>query len=333
MKLTLENYIFLSSYIPLPLSAIKYIEQDQSHPFHNVSGLKNEEILKELKKLHKINDVSIKKIPLKVQKIENLINNNIFDTIFENLEEWKKLGIKLFTYFDNNYPLRLKSINNPPKIVFTKGNINFDYSKAVSIIGTRNPTQYGSEMAKKIGYRFAKLGFTIINGFAKGVDSASITGGLEAGGKIIGVLGSGLLNIYPKENRELFREIVENERGFFISEQLPNKAVVKSSLATRNRISSALSIGNVFIEGASTSGTRYQLDYGRNQNKPVIVLKPKSNVKQAQLPKDIIRNEKNIFLIENVNDIDNIAKEIINIANITKRNRKNNKKQKSITDF
>jgi len=179
-------------------------------------------------------------------------------------------------------------------------------------------------MAFKIGYRFAKNGFVIVNGFAKGIDIESIKGGLEAGGKVIGVLGSGILKPYPKENSDMFNKILKNNKGFFISEQLPNKNVVKSSLATRNRISSALSLGNIFIEGSIKSGTKWQLKFGKEQNKPIIVLKPKEISKETELPRKIIKSEKDVFIIEKIDDVDHLAKSLI-------KSKKN--KTTSIKDF
>ena len=311
MNLSLNKYLFLSKYIPLPLSAISYIENNKSHPFYKISQLKRDSIIKELKQMNKNSKISINKIIEKVDRIENLIEIDIFNTIEEDIKKWNESGITILTYFDRNYPIRLKNIKNPPKVIFIKGNPNFEYNKAISIVGTRDPSEYGFIMAKKIGHHFAELGFVIVNGFAKGVDTEAIRGSLEAGGKIIGVLGSGLLNPYPKENLNLFNEILKKNLGVFISEQLPDKNVTKSTLATRNRISSALSLGNIFIEGSKTSGTRWQLKYGKEQRKSIIVLKPKKKIKQTELPRDIIKSEKNLHIIDKIEDIDQIAEFLI----------------------
>jgi DNA processing protein len=312
MNLNLQNYLFLSHYLPLPLSALKIIEKTPSHPFHEIKELKIQEIENELRKLNKIKKVSIRTISKKAINSHDLLRNSILDKISSNLEEWKELGITIIPYFNDNFPKNLKNINNPPKVLFVRGDFDFISKKAISIVGTRNPTEYGKEMAFKIGYRFAEMGFVVINGFAKGVDIEAIKGGLKAGGKIIGVLGSGLLNPYPKENLIIFNEVLKNNMGLFISEQLPKKNVTKSTLATRNRISSALSSGNIFIEGSSTSGTRWQLKYGKEQSKPTIVLKPKEIVKETELPRRIIKSEKNAYLIENLDDIDQIIENLFN---------------------
>jgi len=306
------------------LSVLKIIEGNLSHPFHEIKELKFQEIKDELVHLNKQKNVQIREIPKRAEHAYDLINDNIFEKISNKLNEWGKIGIIILPYFDNNFPLRLKNIKNPPKLIYLRGNPDIDYKKSISIIGTRNPTEYGKDMAFKIGYRFAKKGFVIVNGFAKGIDIESIKGGLKAGGKVIGVLGSGILKPYPKENSDTFNKILKNNEGFFISEQLPNKNVVKSSLATRNRISSALSLGNIFIEGSIKSGTKWQLKFGKEQKKPIIVLKPKEISKETELPREIIKSEKDVFVIEKIDDVDHIAKSLI-------KSKKN--KTTSINDF
>ena len=335
MRLKLNNYIFLSEYIPLPLSAINIIEKDESHPFYDIEKLNEGEILKQLSLLNKMPNVFIREIKSKAKLVKKLLKNNILEKIEYNIKEWEYFGISLITYFDEKFPLRLKVIKNPPKIIFIKGIFNFDYDKAISIIGTRNPSDYGSNMTEKIGYRFAELGFTVVNGFAKGIDTAAFKGALEANGNVIGVLGSGLLNPYPKENIELFHEIINKNKGCFISERLPEKPITKTNLATRNRISSALSIGNVFIEGAKKSGIRWQLNFAKEQGKPIIVLMPKQDTEQSYIPNSIINNEKNPFIIEDLSDVDHIAKAITEINNSKSKSDKNDHGfiQKSLYDF
>ena len=205
MNLDSHKYVFLSHYIPLPLSVLKIIEEIPSHPFYDIKKLNKKEIEIELRNLGNRRGVTIRDIPKKVIKIENLLQNSILDKIISSLKKWKELGISVIPYFDDKYPLKLKTIKNPPKILFTRGNYDLLSKDAISIVGTRNPTAYGRSMAFKIGYRFTELEFAVINGFAKGVDIETIKGSLKAGGDVIGVLGSGLLKPYPKENVEMFQ--------------------------------------------------------------------------------------------------------------------------------
>lgn len=115
MNLSIQNYLFLSHCLPLPLSALKIIEENISHPFHQIKELKFQKIKEELINLNKIKNVRIVDIPKRAEKAYNLIDNSIFEKISEKLEEWKKLGVLMIPYFEENFPLRLKSIRNPPK--------------------------------------------------------------------------------------------------------------------------------------------------------------------------------------------------------------------------
>lgn len=248
-----------------------------------------------------------------MQNVRNLLDSDIFETIEMEIIKWEGQGIHIIPYFDKSYPIKLQMIKNPPKTLFTRGLSNFDYSKSISIIGTRIPTAYRAQMAETIGLEFTKCVFTIINGFATGIDTLAMKGCLKVGGKLIGELGSGLLNPYPKENVELFHEVINKGKEIFLSEYLPNDPVKKSTLATRNRISSAFSIGNMFIEGSSKSGIRYQLKYGKEQKKPIVVLKPKEDNPNAATPNQIIKGKKNCFIIESIDEIPLIAEKLIEI--------------------
>jgi len=331
----LSYYLLLSKYIPLPLSALKIVEKNKDHPIRSLEKLSPNEIEHQLVLLNKTPSISIKNIKEKGLKIQNLIQNKFIEKIDGNINRWNESGIEIVRYFDKLYPKKLKDIKDAPKIITYIGDFSLCNEKSISIIGTRNPTDFGIEMARKVGKRFNELNFVIINGFAKGVDTYAIKGALEGGGKIIGVLGSGLMHIYPKENEELFLNIVKSGKGVFISEYLPDETIRKSTLAARNRISSALSLGNVIIEAGKNSGTRWQFEYGKEQGKPIIVLKPKGNYEQAHLPNEIIKNEKECFIIKNINDVNNIASSILKIEKKDLENNKTeiNRKQKIITDF
>lgn len=331
----LSYYLLLSKYIPLPLSGLKLIQKVNNHPLRSVENLSLKEIEAELELLNNQSGINIRNIKEKAQKTQNLIQNDFLEKLNESVKRWNDQGITILSYFDKEYPIRLKGLKNAPKFISFIGNFQFSYETSISIIGTRHPTDYGLKMAYEIGKRFAELGFIVINGFAKGIDTQAIKGALVGDNMIIGILGSGLLNPYPKENVKLFNEIIENERGIFISEQLPEESITKSNLAARNRISSALSLGNVIIEAGEGSGTTYQLDYGKKQGKPTVVLKPKENTEQSYLPNYIIEKDKNCFIIETVSDIDHIASSILKIERGKKeKNRKINiNRQKSIIDF
>lgn len=142
---------------------------------------------------------------------------------------------------------------------------------AIAIIGSRNCTQYGKEMAIKFARELSQYGLTIISGMAIGVDSYAHKGALEANGSTIAVLPSGLKNIYPKENIELFTKII-NSNGLVISEYNDNFFATSESFLERNRIVSGLSIGVLVVEGAYRSGTSVTARITMQNNKPVFCI-------------------------------------------------------------
>lgn len=306
----LEKYLFLAYYLPLPLSALKVIVKNDSHPFHSIENLSSKEIQDELEALNEKKGISIRNIDKKCQKAMECINDSTLGKIKQDIQDWGKKKVQLIPYFHGEYPERLKEINTPPKALFLKGNLKLDFSNSISIIGTRKPSNYGKTMAFEIGKKFAERGFVVVNGFASGVDIEAIKGSLKAGGKIVGVFGSGLLKPYPRQNLPFFKKIIKENNGLFLSEQLPDTGINKAALASRNRISSGLTLGSVFIEGTEQSGTRWQYKYAKKQGKMVCVLRPKEHHEQAELPNLIIRTESDVNIINNVEDVDRIIQNL-----------------------
>ncbi len=302
LKDSLEDYIFLSREISLPLQALKSINERISFSqVMNFSEIKFKKLLTILKEREKI---PIRKIEEKV-KFFTKKKNFTLEEIKKNLQICEKNDIKCFSYFDRDFPQLLKSIKKPPKFIFVKGEIKLGDEKAVAIIGTRTPTKYGSKMAKLIAIKFSQLGFTIVSGFARGIDTLAMKSALDNGGRAIGVIASGILNLYPKENEVLVDKLVSN--GALISERFPLKSVNKVSLQIRNRITSGIGLGNIFVEGKKFSGTIWQFKFGREQGKPAIAVEPINlDSEQAYIPNWII-NEKNGYKISTIEDIDYIA--------------------------
>ena len=117
------------------------------------------------------------------------------------------------TLEDNNYPEQLRKIDNPPKQLYLKGNIKLLDVPGIAIIGSRECTKYGEKMAKKFSKELSLYGLTIISGMAKGIDSFAHIGCIEGAGNTIAVLPSGLNNIYPQENKKLFKDILDFKVG------------------------------------------------------------------------------------------------------------------------
>lgn len=180
-------------------------------------------------------------------------------------------NIKLITIKSKEYPKNLKYIDNPPICLYVLGNEKILNEKSIAIVGSRNYSDYGKTVALGFSYLLAKNNITIISGLAKGIDSFAHTGTIQAKGKTIAVIGTGIDLIYPKENKELMKEIIKNG-GSVISEYplgtLPNK----ENFPRRNRIISGLSNGILVVEAGRKSGALITVDYGLEQGKNIYVV-------------------------------------------------------------
>ena len=170
------------------------------------------------------------------------------------------------------YPERLKYIDSPPKQLYCLGNLELlNYDKNIAIIGSRDCSYYGERVTKDFSFNLAKEDICIVSGLAKGIDSFAHIGALNAKGKTIAVIGSGLDNIYPKENIKLAQSIVKNS-GLIISEYPLGSLPLKQHFPTRNRIISGLSDGVLVTEARKNSGTNITVNFALEQGKDVFVI-------------------------------------------------------------
>lgn len=170
------------------------------------------------------------------------------------------------------YPERLRNINSPPKQLYCLGNLELlNYERNIAIIGSRDCSYYGERVSKDFAFNLAKEGVCIVSGLAKGIDSFAHIGVLNAKGKTIAVIGSGLDNIYPKENIKLAESIIRNN-GLIISEYPLGTLALKQHFPARNRIISGLSDGILVTEARKNSGTNITVDFALEQGKDVFVI-------------------------------------------------------------
>ena len=179
--------------------------------------------------------------------------------------------MKIIRETDEFYPEKLRQIYDRPAKLYIEGNVNILNSKSIAIIGSRNCSKYGMEVAYKFGYGLAQKGITVISGLARGIDAYSHWGVVKANGKAIAVLGSGLNNIYPRENVKLYNEIIKNG-GAVITEYEPNAKPEKMHFPARNRIISALSDGILVVEARRKSGTLITVDFGLEHGKDIFCI-------------------------------------------------------------
>lgn len=170
----------------------------------------------------------------------------------------------------NTFPSKLRCIPDPPIGLYLKGKMNVDDEKSVAIIGARDCTRYGREMARFFGRELAKAGVQIISGLARGIDGMAHVGALESDGYTLGVLGCGIDIVYPEENYELFMQM--EQRGGILSESEPGIKPYAGLFPQRNRLISGLSDGILVIEAMEKSGTFITVDQGLEQGKEVFAL-------------------------------------------------------------
>ena len=229
----------------------------------------------------------------------------------ENIVKVSKLnGIGNITILDEDFPERLKNIEDAPVILFYKGNKECILeNKSVAIIGTRNPTHCGEEIAEKLGAIFGSQGFVVTSGLAKGCDEFGHKGCVGVAGRSIAVLPGGLDKVYPASNKTLANLILEN-KGCLVSEYPIGKRPFKSSFVERDRLQSALSQAVIVVETDVVGGTMHTVGYTLQQKRILVCYNhPKEHLdfKQTRGNQKLIREKKAIGIYSK-NDIEKLKK-------------------------
>ena len=178
---------------------------------------------------------------------------------------------KIIKNTDKKFPKKLLEIEKPPKQLYIIGNDKLLNKDSIAIVGSRECTPYGAKYAKEFANKIAKKEICIVSGMAIGIDASAHIGALKEKGKTIAVLGAGFNNVYPEENLELYKQILEND-GLVISEYSPDTKVDLSKFPFRNRIISALSMGVLVVEAKHRSGSTVTAKYAKEQNKKIFCI-------------------------------------------------------------
>ena len=191
------------------------------------------------------------------------------------LEKYEKYmeenNIELIHIYDEYYPEKLKEIYDKPIVFYIKGDKTILNEFSLAVIGCREHTKYGEIVARDISSKIAEKGIITVSGLARGIDSIAHTETVKVHGKTIAVIGSGLDNIYPKENTFLANEIIKNG-GAIVSEYIVGTKPDRMHFPARNRIISGLSNGIVVIEAKKKSGTMITVDFALEQGKEVFAV-------------------------------------------------------------
>jgi len=211
-----------------------------------------------------------------------------------------ELGVELLPYTSDQYPPALKLIYDPPLVLYLKGRLQPQDALALAVVGSRQCSYYGSTQAGRFAGDLARLGFTIVSGLARGVDSAAHVGALEAGGRTLAVIGRGLAGIYPPENEALAARIAGH--GAVLSELPLDTPPARENFPRRNRLISGLSLGVLVMEGARQSGALITAASALEQGREVYALPGKAGDPLAAGPNGLIKGA-GAKLVESPQDV------------------------------
>jgi DNA processing protein len=186
------------------------------------------------------------------------------------MERLERAGVRALTWDDEEYPPRLKQIHDLPPVLYIKGRIVADDERSVAVVGTRTPTAYGREAAHRLSHDLATAGITIVSGLARGLDGVAHRAALEAGGRTVGVLGSGLDIIYPREHTNLASAIMES--GALVSEHPLGTKPDARNFPRRNRIIAGMTLGTVVVEAGESSGALNTARHALEENREVFAV-------------------------------------------------------------
>ena len=193
------------------------------------------------------------------------------DTAKTIIDDCRKYGIDIIPLGDKKYPYCLSVIDNPPIVLYVKGEmLDFDNTPTICIVGPRKVSDYGKKAAYSLAYRLSKSGMTVVSGGAVGSDYYAHLGALKSGGKTALVMPCGIESGYLSQNVPLRKCVSEN--GCIISELPPKAGLTKFSFHIRNRIMSALSLGTVVVEAGEKSGALITANHALNQGRDVFVI-------------------------------------------------------------
>jgi len=197
--------------------------------------------------------------------IDNLLRARTQLDLDAEMEKLDRAGVTVLTLESKEYPPRLLHIQHPPPVLYVRGTILPQDEWAVAIVGTRRATTYGKEVTRRIASDLARAGVAVISGLARGIDSFAHRATLEAGGRTIAVMGSGIDVIYQPENARLAQAITEN--GALVTEYCMGTKPEGRNFPPRNRIISGMSLGTLVAEAGVGSGALITADYALDQGR------------------------------------------------------------------
>jgi len=202
-----------------------------------------------------------------VKKIDQFRNDHEPDEIAGKLSE---LGISAVHLRHSDYPQQLLETAAAPSVIYTKGDVSLNSEPMVAVVGSRDATPYGLEMTRRLSYDLASAGVTVVSGLARGIDAAAHKAALEAGGRTVAILGSGLDKVYPQRNIGIAQQIAE--RGALLTEYPPGVSALPQHFPRRNRVISGICKGVLVVEAAFNSRAMLTVSWALEQNRELFAV-------------------------------------------------------------
>jgi DNA processing protein len=234
------------------------------------------------------------------RKILEIWKTGLNDRSWEqNLQLAQRLQTDIIPFNSPHYPKRLLEIGDYPLLLYVQGNLLKNDQRCIAVVGTRQASVYGQEVAAQLSMKLAQSGFTVVSGLARGIDKAAHQGALKAG-RTLAVLGSGLAHIYPTENIALARSI--QQQGAVMSEFAMSTPPDRQNFPQRNRIVSGMTLGTIVIEAPLQSGAMLTAERAFSQRRPVFALPGRVDQETFKGNHSLIKQGK-AQLIEDVEDV------------------------------
>jgi DNA processing protein len=244
--------------------------------------------------------------PKIIETLVQVRSSDLMDRAWDYLQR-QKIGI--LTWEDAGYPRRLKEIDQPPPVLYIRGNLTDDDQWAVAIVGTRRITAYGRQIAEEIAGSLALNGITIVSGLARGADAVAHQAALNNRGRTLAILGNGVDRIYPPEHRRLAEQIMA--QGALISDYPPGTAPEATNFPPRNRIISGLAQAVIVVEAGEKSGALITAAFAIEQGRELFAVPGNIHAPRSKGTNLLIREGAHILL-----DTQDVL-EILNLAQVS----------------
>ena len=206
------------------------------------------------------------------ESIESIAARELYDRAESEIGKVRQLGAEILVLDDGVYPTLLRETYDPPVVLYVKGAWAECFDRAcVAIVGSRRCSTYGQNAALMLSRELAQRGVTIVSGLARGIDAAAHRGALEAGGRTVAVMGTGLDQVYPRDHRKLADEILKHN-GALVTQFPLGTPPVSENFPYRNRVISGLSLGTLVVEAAENSGSLITARLAMEQNREVFAV-------------------------------------------------------------